>query len=135
MGKSLNNCIYLSDDKETLRKKIFSVYTDPNRIHKTDKGQVEGNIAFVYHDAFNDNIDEVRDLKERYQSGNVGDVEVKEKLFLAMNNKLSSIRDKRIEAKSKINSLYEMMLEHTKHTKNIAKETVDKMKEVMKIKI
>lgn len=135
MGKSLNNCIYLSDDEATLREKVFKVYTDPTRIHKTDKGHIEGNIAFTYHDAFNDNFEEVEDLKKRYQEGTVGDVEVKEKLFIAMNKKLSPIRERRIDAKEKIKELYEVMKEHTKYTKYIASETVDKMKEAMKIKI
>lgn len=81
MSKSLNNCIYLSDDDETLKKKVNSIYTDPTRVKATDKGHIEGNVAFIYHDIFNTNKDEVKDLKERYVEGKVGDVEVKEKLF------------------------------------------------------
>jgi tryptophanyl-tRNA synthetase len=135
MGKSLNNAIYLSDDEETLRKKVFAVYTDPTRIRKTDKGHIEGNVAFLYHDFFNENIEEVKDLKERYVEGLVGDVEVKEKLFLAMNKKLVEIREKRFEAEKKIDMLFDMMLEHSKATKNKAKSTVDKMKVAMRIDV
>lgn len=95
MTKSLNNAIYLSDDEETLRKKVMSMYTDPNRIHATDPGRVEGNPVFIYHDAFNPNKEEVEDLKTRYKEGRVGDVEVKEKLFKALNTFLTPIREKR----------------------------------------
>lgn len=95
MTKSLNNAIYLSDDEETLRKKVMSMYTDPNRIHATDPGRVEGNPVFIYHDAFNPNKEEVEDLKIRYKEGRVGDVEVKEKLFKALNTFLAPIRERR----------------------------------------
>lgn len=135
MGKSLNNGIYLSDDEKTLREKVFQVYTDPTRIRKTDKGHLEGNVAFMYHDAFNTNIEEVNDLKNRYVNGTVGDVEVKEKLFIAMNNYLSPIREKRIHAEIKVKELYEIMKSHTLSTKSIAQQTVLEMKEAMHINI
>ena len=83
MSKSLNNCIYLSDSTEQLRKRVMSMFTDPTRIHPTDPGHVEGNPVFTYHDVFNPNKAEVEELKERYRQGTVGDVEVKQKLFAA----------------------------------------------------
>jgi tryptophanyl-tRNA synthetase len=95
MSKSLNNAIYLSDDAETVRQKVMNMYTDPNRLRATDPGTVEGNPVFIYHDAFNPSYAEVDDLKERYRQGKVGDVEVKEKLALAINNFLEPIREKR----------------------------------------
>src|SRR5229473_3881360 len=85
MSKSLGNAIYLGDSAESLRKRVMSMYTDPTRIHPTDPGHVEGNPVFTYHDVFNPNKAEVEDLKERYRQGTVGDVEVKEKLFKALN--------------------------------------------------
>ena len=100
MGKSLNNCIYLSDSEEELRKKVFKIYTDPNRIHATDPGKVEGNIAFVYHDLFNPNVEEVSEMKSLYESGQIKDVEIKERLFEVMNEKLAPIRIRRIEAEA-----------------------------------
>lgn len=133
MGKSLNNCIYLADDEKTLREKVFKVYTDPNRIHATDKGQIEGNIAFVYHDLFNKNLEEVNDLKARYVEGKVGDVEVKEKLFVAMNKVLSPIREKRKEAEGKVDELMAKALEGSKKVSQIAEEIVNEMKSAMKI--
>ncbi|MFZ5883660.1 MAG: tryptophan--tRNA ligase [Chloroflexota bacterium] len=95
MSKSLNNAIYLSDDAETVRQKVMNMYTDPKRLRATDPGTVEGNPVFIYHDAFNPSRAEVDDLKERYRKGQVGDVEVKQKLAAAINNFLEPIREKR----------------------------------------
>lgn len=133
MGKSLNNCIYLSDSEEELRKKVFKVYTDPNRIHATDPGTVEGNIAFVYHDFFNEDKKEVEEMKERYREGKIKDVEVKERLFEVMNEKLSPIREKRKEAEGMKGKLLEKALEGSKKVSGIAKNTIGEMKEVMQL--
>jgi hypothetical protein len=64
------------DDAETVRKKVMSMYTDPTRLRAADPGHLKGNPVFVYHDAFNENYEEVKDLKARYTKGTVGDVEV-----------------------------------------------------------
>jgi tryptophanyl-tRNA synthetase len=133
MGKSLGNGIYLSDDENVLRTKVFKVFTDPNRIHATDPGKIEGNVAFVYHDLFNKNVDEVKDLKERYVLGKVGDVEVKEKLYQAMNDVLSPIRSRRIEAEKIKMDLLSKALEGSKKVSEIAEGVVDQMKSAMKI--
>jgi tryptophanyl-tRNA synthetase len=95
MSKSVGNAIYLSDDADTVRQKVMNMYTDPKRLRATDPGTVEGNPVFIYHDAFNPSKAEVDDLKERYRVGKVGDVEVKEKLAVAINNFLEPIREKR----------------------------------------
>jgi tryptophanyl-tRNA synthetase len=134
MGKSLNNCIYLGDSEEELKKKVFSVYTDPNRKKATDPGTVEGNIAFVYHDLFNENKEEVGDLKKRYKEGKVGDVEVKEKLFEAMNKKLTPIRERRREAEGKKDELFQYAMEGSRKVQKIARGIADQMKEAMKIR-
>jgi tryptophanyl-tRNA synthetase len=133
MGKSLNNGIYLGDTEEELRKKVFSVYTDPNRIRATDPGKIEGNVAFKYHDLFNDNKEEVEDLKKRYVEGKVGDVEVKEKLFIAMNKRLAPIRERRREAEQMKEKLFEYALEGSKKVSEIGRGVADQMKEAMKI--
>lgn len=133
MGKSLGNAIYLADSAEELRKKVFMIKTDPNRIHATDPGTVEGNIVFTYHDIFNMNTEEVEDLKQRYRKGTVGDVEVKQKLYEAMNMMLEPIREKRAEAQTKKNELLEIVLENNKKVRTIAQGVVDKMKEAMQI--
>ena len=95
MSKSLGNAIFLSDDARTVQKKVFGMYTDPNRIRADIPGQVEGNPVFAYHDAFNPNKAEVEDLKTRYRAGQVGDVEVKEKLAVAINAFLEPLRERR----------------------------------------
>jgi tryptophanyl-tRNA synthetase len=95
MSKSIGNTIDLKDDAETVRKKVMSMYTDPTRLRATDPGHVEGNPVFMYHDAFNPNVAEVDDLKERYVRGAVGDVEVKQKLVIAINNMLEPMRERR----------------------------------------
>jgi tryptophanyl-tRNA synthetase len=95
MSKSVGNAIYLSDDAETVKQKVMNMYTDPKRLRATDPGTVEGNPVFIYHDAFNPSRAEVDDLKERYRAGKVGDVEVKQKLVVAINNFLEPIREKR----------------------------------------
>jgi tryptophanyl-tRNA synthetase len=94
-SKSRGNVIYLSDDAETVREKVFGMYTDPRRVRPDIPGQVEGNPVFIYHDAFNDDKEEVAELKERYRKGKVGDVEVKRKLVRAINRFLDPIRERR----------------------------------------
>ncbi len=132
MGKSLNNCIYLSDSEEELKKKIFSMKTDPNRIHATDPGTVEGNTIFIYHSLFNSNLNEVEDLKERYRKGAVSDVEVKDKLFKAMNTVLTPIREKRLEGEKLLNELtLKVVNENTKKVQSIAKDVVEEIKEIV----
>ena len=95
MSKSIGNTIDLKDDAETVTRKVMSMYTDPTRLRATDPGHVEGNPVFMYHDAFNPDVDEVSDLKERYTQGRVGDVEVKKKLAAAVNSLLEPMRERR----------------------------------------
>ena len=97
MSKSLGNCIYLGDPTEVVRKRVMSMFTDPTRIHPTDPGHVEGNPVFTYHDVFNPNKAEVEELKDRYRKGTVGDVEVKQKLYDALEKFLRPIRERRGE--------------------------------------
>jgi tryptophanyl-tRNA synthetase len=133
MGKSLGNAIYLSDSEEELKKKVMGMYTDPTRIHATDPGKVEGNPVFVYHDAFNPNKDEVADLKARYRDGKVGDIEVKEKLFVALNNLLKPIRERRAEFEKNPEELDKILKEGTAKAREVAKETMAKVRRAMKI--
>jgi tryptophanyl-tRNA synthetase len=134
MGKSLGNAIYLSDTPEELRKKVFATKTDPNRVRATDPGTVEGNTIFIYHDLFNPNKDEVEDLKQRYRAGTVGDVEVKQKLYEAMNTMLTPIRERRIEAEGKKDELLKLALAGSEKVREIAKGVIAEMKDAMKIK-
>lgn len=133
MGKSLGNAIYLSDTEEELKKKVMGMFTDPNRIHASDPGKVEGNPVFIYHDAFNPDKEEVSDLKKRYFKGHVGDVEVKQKLFNALNKFLKPIREKREEMAKDTEKLDKILVEGTAKTKKVAEETMIQVKKAMKI--
>ena len=133
MGKSLGNAIYLSDSEEELKKKVMGMYTDPTRIHATDPGKVEGNPVFIYHDVFNPDKDEVEDLKDRYQKGTVGDVEVKEKLFVALNDFLKPIRERRKDFENNSEELNKILKVGTEKARNVAKETMQKVRKAMKI--
>ncbi|MGI5840872.1 MAG: tryptophan--tRNA ligase [Patescibacteria group bacterium] len=133
MSKSLGNCIYLSDDEETINAKVRAMYTDPNRIKATDPGKVEGNPVFIYHDAFNDNKQEVEDLKNRYRAGKVGDVEVKQKLALAINNFLDPIREKRAFYESKPKLIEDILNQGSKQARQEAQTTLTQVLEAMGI--
>jgi len=131
MSKSLDNCIYLSDDQETVNKKVRSMYTDPNRIKATDPGKVQGNPVFIYHDLFNDNKSEVADLKDRYQKGTVGDVEVKEKLALAINKFLDPIRTLRQQYEKQPQLIDEIVKKGSITAAAIAQETLTEVLKAM----
>lgn len=131
MSKSLKNAIYLSDDAKTVSKKIKGAYTDPNRVRADVPGSVEGNPVFAYHDAFNPNKAEVADLKERYRLGSVGDVEVKEKLIVALNGFLEPVRERRAHYEKDKGLVEEIIYEGTLKTNEIANETLAAMKKAM----
>src|SRR5690242_18771118 len=131
MSKSLGNAIFLSDDAETVRKKVMSMYTDPTRLRATDPGHVKGNPVFVYHDAFNPNDEEVKDLKARYTKGKVGDVEVKQKLVAALNTFLDPIRERRAELERQPGLLEDIIAEGSRRARIEARETLELAREAM----
>lgn len=130
-SKSLGNAIFLSDDAKTVEQKVRSMYTDPNRIRADIPGKVEGNPVFIYHDAFNDNHDEIADLKERYQQGKVGDVEVKRKLAAAINRFLDPIRERRAELEAQPNIVEDILEAGSERARSESDETLRRMKEAM----
>ncbi len=131
MGKSLNNAIFLSDDATTVRKRVASMYTDPNRTSADVPGTVEGNPVFAYHDFFNPNQEEVENLKARYRTGKVGDVEVKEKLAIALNNFLEPTRERRAFYESQTGFVDELIYEGTLRAREEAKATLIETKKAM----
>jgi tryptophanyl-tRNA synthetase len=133
MSKSLGNCIYLGDSAEAVRKRVMSMYTDPKRIHPTDPGTVEGNPVFTYHDVFNPNKAEVEELKERYRKGAVGDVEVKQRLYEALNLFLTPIRERRAELASDRKRVSEIIIEGTRRGREQARTTMEEVRTAMKI--
>lgn len=131
MSKSLGNAIYLKDDADTVTKKVRGMYTDPTRLRATDPGHVEGNPVFMYHDAFNPDVDEVNDLKERYVRGAVGDVEVKTKLAAALNTFLDPIRERRAYYESHPREVIDALAAGTEHTRTVADETMRQVRDAM----
>lgn len=131
MSKSLDNAIFLSDDTQTVTKKIKGAYTDPNRVRADIPGNPEGNPVFTYHDVFNTNREEVEDLKRRYRQGAVGDVEVKEKLIAAIEQFLGPIRARRAQFENEPGLVERIIYEGTIRTNQIAGETLKRMKSAM----
>jgi tryptophanyl-tRNA synthetase len=131
MSKSLGNAIMLSDDAKTVEEKVRGMYTDPNRIRADIPGNVEGNPVFIYHDAFNPDLDEVNDLKGRYRLGKVGDVEVKRKLARAINAFLDPIRERRAAYAQKPGMVEEVLMEGTRAMQVQARLTMEMVYDAM----
>ena len=142
MSKSLGNCIYLSDTEEDVKKKVMSMYTDPNHIKVSDPGQIEGNTVFTYLDAFckdeyfaeylpdYQNLDE---LKEHYRRGGLGDVKVKKFLNKVLQEELAPIRARRREFEKDIPYVYEVLKKGTEKAEETAAQTLLRVKRAMKI--
>ena len=131
MSKSIGNTIDLSDDAETVRRKVMGMYTDPTRIHPTDPGHVEGNPVFIYHDAFNRNKVEVEELKDRYRNGTVGDVEVKQRLVRAINEFLDPIRERRAKWAAQPERVREIAVDGSRVARREAQATLALCRERM----
>ena len=133
MSKSYQNAIDLADTAEAVRKKVMQMYTDPKRIRADIPGTVEGNPVFLYHDAFNTDEAEVQDLKTRYREGRVGDVEVKQKLARALNAVLEPMRERRQELLARPDRIREILFEGSARARAIAAQTMERVREAMKI--
>ena len=131
MSKSRDNAIYLSDDAQAVERKVMSMYTDPNRVRADIPGRVEGNPVFVYHDAFNPDEEEVKDLEERYRQGRVGDVEVKRKLARAVNGFLEPLRERRARYESQPGLVDDILIDGSRRVRGIAQETMGMVYDAM----
>lgn len=131
MSKSLENAIFLADDPMTVEQKVMKMYTDPKRVSADVPGTVKGNPVFIYHDAFNPNTGEVEDLKERYRKGKVGDVEVKQKLSVAINDFLEPFHERRASYQKRPEAVDEILAEGTRRAQGVAKETMARVREAM----
>jgi tryptophanyl-tRNA synthetase len=134
MSKSYGNTINLSDDAETVRKKVMQMYTDPKRVRADIPGTVEGNPVFMYHDAFNPDTAEVEDLKARYRAGKVGDVEVKTKLVKALDSHLEPIRARRADLLSRPSMVRDILYEGSRKAHTIAHETMQRVRDAVKLR-
>ena len=142
MSKSLGNCIYLAEDPKDIKKKVMSMFTDPNHIRIEDPGSLEGNTVFTYLDAFcNDqhfeeylpdykNLDE---LKEHYQRGGLGDVKVKKFLNNVLQEELEPIRKRREELQKDIPYVYEVLKKGSETARETAAQTLHEVRDAMKI--
>lgn len=142
MSKSLGNCIYLSDEPEDIRKKIMSMFTDPNHLRVEDPGKVEGNPVFIYLDAFcrpehfaeflpdYNNLDE---LKDHYRRGGLGDVKVKKFLNNVIQSELDPIRERRKEWEQRLPDVYDILAEGSKRAEATAAKTLADVRHSMKI--
>lgn len=131
MSKSRGNVIYLSDDEETVNRQVMSMFTDPQRVRADIPGRVEGNPVFIYHDAFNPDVDQVNDLKERYRQGKVGDVEVKRKLARTINDFLEPLRERRARYEAQPGLVEDILIEGTRRARAVAQETMCMVYEAM----
>lgn len=142
MSKSLGNCIYMSDEPEEIKQKVFSMYTDPNHIKVEDPGQVEGNTVFTYLEVFSKpedfekylpeykNLDE---LKAHYKRGGLGDVKIKKFLNNILQDLIAPIRERRKELEKDPEAVFEILRKGTEKARVAAKENLLKLKTAMGI--
>ena len=142
MSKSLGNCIYLSESEADVKKKVMSMFTDPDHIRIEDPGKLEGYTVFTYLDAFSNeghlaeylpeyaNLDE---LKDHYKRGRLGDVKVKKFLNNVLQEELSPIRARRAEYEKNIEGVYEILKKGSEVAAETAAQTLSEVKAVMKI--
>jgi tryptophanyl-tRNA synthetase len=134
MSKSYGNTIDLSDTAETVVKKVRQMYTDPKRVRADVPGTVEGNPVFIYHEAFNPDIDEVEELKARYRLGKVGDIEVKSKLAAAINARLEPMRDRRTKLLARPSDLRDILVAGSRRAREVAGETMERVRRAVRLK-
>ena len=142
MSKSLGNGIYLSDDENTVKTKIMSMYTDPSHINIADPGHVEGNMVFTYLDAFSKQEDfaeflpeyqNLEEMKEHYRRGGLGDVKCKKFLLKVMENMLSPIRAERKLWENRISDVYDILYQGTEKAKETTNATLEEVRDAMRI--
>ncbi|MFZ2185856.1 Tryptophan--tRNA ligase 2 [Streptococcus parauberis] len=135
MSKSLGNGIYLSDDADTVQKKVMSMYTDPNHIRVEDPGQIEGNMVFHYLDIFGQDSDkaDIQAMKEHYQKGGLGDVKTKRYLLEILERELAPIRQKRLEYASDMGEVFRMLEKGSQSAQAVAAQTLSEVKSAMGI--
>ena len=142
MSKSLGNCIYLSDDADTVWKKVKSMYTDPTHVNLNDPGHVEGNAVFTYLDAFStdqdfadfwpefNNLDE---LKAAYTHGGIGDMKCKKLLNSVINRMLDPIRERRHAFEQDIPEIFNLLKKGSEQARETAAQTMDEVRKAMQI--
>ncbi|WP_409021918.1 tryptophan--tRNA ligase [Dellaglioa sp. P0083] len=133
MSKSLGNGIFLADDAETLKKKVMSMYTDPDHIHVEDPGKVEGNMVFTYLDIFDKDTEKVAELKAQYQAGGLGDVKIKRYLNEVLEAELAPIRERRAELAKDPEAVYAMLKAGSDKANAVANQTLNEVRDAIGI--
>ena len=142
MSKSLGNCIYLAEEPEDIKKKVMSMFTDPNHLRVEDPGQVEGNPVFIYLDAFSKpeyfaeflpEYSGMDELKEHYTRGGLGDVQVKKFLNNVLQAELAPIRERRKMWEQKLPDVYDILKAGSKKARETAGKTLEDVRRSMKI--
>lgn len=128
MSKSLGNAIYLADDADTLKKKVMSMFTDPDHLRVEDPGKIEGNMVFAYLDVFGQDKEHIAELKAHYQRGGLGDVKVKRYLLEILEAKFAPIREKRAELAKDKSAVMTMLKEGSYKAKGVAAATLDEVR-------
>ena len=132
MSKSLNNAIYLSDDADTIRKKIMGMYTDPNRLRATDPGTVENNPLWIFHDTFNADKAWVEEAKQRYREGSIGDVECKKRLVDILIAFIEPIAERRKAVENEKDHVQAVLRQGAERANQVAEETLRLVKTAMR---
>ena len=142
MSKSLGNCIYLSDDADTVWKKVKGMYTDPTHLNVSDPGHVEGNAVFTYLDAFSTDQDfadfwpefkNLDELKAAYTAGGIGDMKCKKLLNNVLNRILDPIRQRRMELEKDIPAIFDILKKGSDDAREVAAKTMDEVRRAMRI--
>jgi tryptophanyl-tRNA synthetase len=132
MSKSLNNAIFLSDDADTVQKKVMSMYTDPKRLRATDPGMVENNPLWIFHEIFNPDQTWVAEQEQAYREGKVGDVVIKRKLAEVLNTIIEPIRTRRNHFEQRPDDVMDALRAGTRRANAVAEETLALAKRAMK---
>lgn len=142
MSKSLGNCIYLSDDKDTVWQKVKSMYTDPTHLNVSDPGHVEGNAVFTYLDAFSTDADfaefwpefsNLDELNTAYTAGGIGDMKCKKLLNNVLEKMLAPMRARRQEFEKDIPEIYNMLRKGSEAAREVAAQTMDEVRKAMRV--
>jgi tryptophanyl-tRNA synthetase len=131
MSKSLNNAIFISDDPDTIRKKVMSMYTDPNRKKATDPGTVENNPLWIFHETFNPDKQWVEETEAKYRAGAIGDVDCKKKLVEVLVALIDPIRQRRLQYEKDPGEVLRVLREGTARANAVAEETLYAAKKAM----
>jgi tryptophanyl-tRNA synthetase len=132
MSKSLNNAIYLSDDADTISKKVMGMYTDPNRKKATDPGTVENNPLWIFHETFNPDRQWVTDAEDKYRRGLIGDVPCKKKLVEVLTALIEPIRQRRVALQKDPGHVLKVLQEGTRRARAVADETLQLAKKYLR---